>query len=326
MSHSTGPLTVPINGSLVSLMEGCENRLEICKLEFDPNPRLQTLCFFELPPLASGASHIFSEAAYTEWVPTSISYTRIRSSRGYHLPFYSSAIGTIALYFEYQSRTKLGSPSSYALIIGVAALVSAIPTDVRNVPWEDWGPSNTHFFKMPTAQLRPVGPFWNIDGRELVVRQYDLWRTRCIQLMTEDKSSLQSRPPIVDSANTFQYDIETHLPYRDVTIKDKDLRGSAYIVADREWVVGVAFTVRVFLVYTIGIFRCEPDYSQSTGSTESWTFCHRLSCRLGTDMNCDERSPRLVKRSLFMIRCCTNTGAEVRVSPLATSSPAWVAC
>ena len=241
--HSKFPFTVSINSSLVLLMEGCENRLEICKLELDPSPRLQTLCFLELPPLASGALHLFFDA-YTEWVPTSISYPRTRSSRGYHLPFYSSAIGTIALLFQYQSQ--LESPPSYALIISAAGLVSAIPTDVRNVPWEDWGPSNTHFFKTPIAQLRSLGPFWIINRRELVVRQYDLRRTRCAQLIAGDKSSLQSRPPIVNSANIFQYDIETHLPYRDVTIKNKDLYGSTYIVADREWVVGVTFPVRGF--------------------------------------------------------------------------------
>jgi len=52
---------------------------------------------------------------------------------------------------------------------------------------------------------------------------------------------LQSRPPIVDSTNIFQYDIETHLPYRDVMMENEDLYDSNYILADREWVVGVTF-------------------------------------------------------------------------------------
>jgi len=272
--HSKFPFTVSINSSLVSLMEDDENRLEICQLELDPSPRLQTLCFLELPPLTSGAIHLVS-GAYTEWVSTSISYTRTRSSRGYHLPFYSSAIGTIALYFLYD-RPYLEFPASesYALVISAAGLVSAIPSDVRNVPWEDWGPSNTHFFRMPTAQLRSVGPFWNIDGRELVVRQYDLRRTRCTQSMAGDKSSLQSRTPIVASEKIFQYDIETHLPYRDVTITNKDLYGSTYIVADREWVVGVTFPVRGFLVHIVGIFRCESDHSHQQEAGPSITVCH----------------------------------------------------
>ena len=138
-------MAVSINSSLVSLIEDCENRLEICKLELDPVPRLQTLCFLELPPLASGASRFLFEAC-KEWVPTSKSYARTRSSRGYHLPFYTSAIGTIALRFQYQLQAKFVYP--YALIISVEELVSVLPADARNVPWEDWGPSSTHLFKM----------------------------------------------------------------------------------------------------------------------------------------------------------------------------------
>jgi hypothetical protein len=82
-------MAVSINSSLVSLMDDCENMLEICKLELDPVPRLQTLCVLELPPLAPGASHFF-DGAYKEWVPTSKSYVRTRSSRGHRLPFYTS--------------------------------------------------------------------------------------------------------------------------------------------------------------------------------------------------------------------------------------------
>src|SRR5260221_5731837 len=144
------PMAVSINSSLVLLVEDYENRLEICKLELDPVPRLETLCFLELPPLASGASNIFSEAI-TDWVPTSKSYTRTRASRRYNLPFYSSTIGTMALHFWYElppTVSLMDNSEAYALIIGVAALVSAIPTDARNVPWEDWGPSSTHFYKM----------------------------------------------------------------------------------------------------------------------------------------------------------------------------------
>jgi len=233
-------IAVSINSSLVSLIEGSENSLEICKLELDPVPRLQTLCFLELPPLAPGASHFLYEVCQ-EWVPTSKSYARTRSSRGYRLPFYTSTIGTMALRFQYQSQFKLSY--SYGLIISVEELISVLPTDARNVPWEDWGPSSTHLFKMSTTQLTSLGPFWAIDHRSPLVRQYDLRRTRYTQLTTgtRNTSSLQSRPPIVDSTNIFQYDIETHLPYRDVMMENEDLYDSNYILADREWVVGVTF-------------------------------------------------------------------------------------
>ena len=227
-----------------SLIEDRENKLEICELELDPDPRLQTLCFLELPPLASGASH-FLCGADKEWVPTSKTYVRTRFSRGRHLPFYTSAIGTIALRFHYQQKGGLGYP--YALIISVGALISAIPNDARNVPWEDWGPSSTHLFQS-RVPLISLGPFWITDHPPSVVRQYDLPPTRWSQLMAVDISSLQSRPSIVDSAKIFQYDIKTHRPYRDVVIEKQDLNESVFILADREWVVGVRNLVRGFFL------------------------------------------------------------------------------
>ena len=137
--------------------------------------------------------------------------------------------------------------SSYALIINIAALVSAIPTDLRNVPWEDWGPSSTDLFQLATTGPISLGPYWMTDVRtRVLVRQHDLWRTRHTQLMAGDKPSLESRPPKSDSTNVFQHDIKTHLPYRDVMgYKDKDLyNNSGYaLVADREWAIGVACKV-----------------------------------------------------------------------------------
>ena len=244
-------VAVSINSSLVSLIEDCENRLEICKLELDPVPRLQTLCFLELPPLASGASHSFF-GAFTEWVPTSKSYVRTRSSRGYHVPFYTSTIGTMALCFQYQLQFEI--VCSCALMISVGELVSVLPTDMRKVPWEDWGPSSTHLFKMSTKKITSLGPFWITDRRSPVVHQYDLRSTRYTQLMAGNKSPLHPRPPIVDSGKIFQYDIETRLSYHDVMMGNKDLYESTYIVADREWVVGVTFSVLVrgFFVPDLG--------------------------------------------------------------------------
>ena len=230
-----GPLAVAIGSSMVSLIDICGNRLEICELELDPDPRLKTLCFLELPPLVSGTSHFFF-GDYSEWVPTSKTYARTRSSRGYHLPFYSSAIGTIALHLYHHPQFDFETTDLYTLIISITALVSIIPTDAHNIPWEVWGPSSTHLFKMPTTttHLTPAGPFWIMDPRS-VVRQYDLRHAQYTQLMAGDKSLVQSRPSIVDSTKLFQYDIETHLPYRDVVMEKQDLNKFAYILADREW-------------------------------------------------------------------------------------------
>ena len=235
-----------INSSLVLLIEDAENRIEVCKLELGPGPQLQTLCFLELPPLAPGAVH-YTPCPHKAWVPTSKSYTWTRSSRGYHLPFYTSRIGTIVIDFQY--RLQMGRLYRYALMISVAALVASIPADVRNVPWEDWGPSSTHFFEMATERLTPVGPFWFMECSSvpsLVLRQYDIQHTRYTRFMAGDRSLLQLRPPIVDSTNIFQYDIKTHLSYRDVMMQNKDLCGSSYILADREWVIAISNSVRVF--------------------------------------------------------------------------------
>ena len=263
-----GRLTaVSLNGSLVCLIDDCENRLEICKLDLDPVPRLQTMCFLELPPLAPDTSHHLSET-YTKWVPTSKSYVRTKSSRVHHLPFYTSTISTIALRFYYQLKGE--HTNSYALIISVAALVSAIPTNLRNVPWEDWGPSCTHLFKTAIPQLTSLGPFWITHGPESV-RQYDLRRMGYTRPKAGDKSSLQSRPPVVDPTNIFQCDIETHLPYRDVMIQNEDLYKSSYIVADREWVVGV---VSGFFVHILEIFRYKSNHSHRQDAERSVTVYH----------------------------------------------------
>ena len=252
------PVAVSINSNLVSLVEDYENRLEICKLGLDSVPLLQTLCFLELPPLAPGASNLFFEAV-TEWVPTSNSYAGTRSSRRCQLPFYSSAIGTIALRLRYQLPPTLYA-ETYALIINVAALVSAISTDACNIPWEDWGPSCTHFYGMAPTRPTSVGPFWATDFQSLAIRQYDLRPTRYTRDMAMVDSYFETRPSL-HSASKFKYNINTYMPYRDVKVKHEDLRESTYIVADREWVVGVTDLVRGSFVHIFGIFPYDSDYT-----------------------------------------------------------------
>ncbi len=235
---------VAINSSLIALIGDTENSLEICKLEIaSPDPCLRTLCLLELPSLAPG-TYIISSAR-TGWVPTSTSYARSRSSRGYHLPFCSSTIGMIVLRIGYCLPGRANC--SYAITINVKGLLSAIRTDVRHVPWVDWGPSSTDVFKIgPTTRLIPVGPFLIKDPLSLAIRHYDLWRTT--QSTAEDISSLQSRSPTLISAAVFQYNVETHLPYRDFVIDKMNLFDYAHIVVDREWVVRVEFSVCGFCV------------------------------------------------------------------------------
>ena len=236
-----------------------ENNLEVCKLEFaSPGWGLQTVCFLELPPLASDSS-IALHAAYTEWVPTSKDYARSRTARGYHVPFYSSTVHTIGLLLGYYKKSEESQhPRRYAsaMVISVPRLLSAIQTDVRNVPWADWGPSSTHVFE--TKWSRPLGPLWIAElspEAPLVVRRYNIRRTRCAQSMTGDASSLQTPAPVITSTEVFgdhreTDQVETHLPYRDVGTRQVDFRHFVHTTADREWVIGIAeASVRGF-VYT----------------------------------------------------------------------------
>jgi hypothetical protein len=128
------------------------------------------------------------------------------------------------------------------MVISIAAILSVIRSDVRNVPWKDWGPSGTRMFE--TTVLRPVGPFWITDLSPLVVRDFDLLRTRWTHSTTEDTPSSHPRPPEFASTEVLgdhweAGNVETHLPYRDIVANDLDFRHFPWIMADREWVVGI---------------------------------------------------------------------------------------
>jgi hypothetical protein len=154
------------------------------------------------------------------------------------------------------------------MIISVQALLSAIHTDVCNVPWEDWGPSSTHLFEKRTRTIRyliPVGPFLITNPSSLVVRHYDLWHTHYTQSTAEDLSLSQSRAPPFISAEAFQPNVETNLPYRDVVMDEIDLYDRAYIVADREWVVRVEPPVREFCVHMVDALVCEFELMRRQG-------------------------------------------------------------
>jgi len=132
------------------------------------------------------------------------------------------------------------------IVISVAAILSVIraTNGVCNVPWKDWGPSGTRIFELETTLLKPVGPFWIMDLSPLVVRDYDILRTRCTRSTTEDTSSSHPQPPVSSSTEVFGEhweagSVETHLPYRDVVANDLDFRHFPWIMADREWIVGI---------------------------------------------------------------------------------------
>ena len=262
------------------LMKDDGNRLEVCKLDItSPGPCLQTTCFLELPPMISGVSVVLSWI-FAEWVPTSKNYARSRSSRATHAHFYSSTVGTIALFLDYRiSKQTYRGPSTYVLVIDVEALLYTIRSDVRNVPWADLGPSSTHFFKRSLGG--PVGPSWITGISPPVIRQYYPRRTRYTQSMLENTSSSSRTGPQVFSSTEgslwSECSIETNLPYRDVMVNDLNLGHVRQILADREWVVGMAMTsVRGFCVYIFKPFQRETDYArqQPEGSSVRITVYH----------------------------------------------------
>ncbi len=250
-----------IESDLIAVIKDSANSLEICKVEVaaSRDPHLRTLCFLELPPLTLEASCVLSMAV-KEWVPTSEQHAQSSSSRKHHVPFYSSTVGTIGLLFDYRTYTKgVGNPFRCTMVISVAAILSAIRSNVgvRDVPWKEWGPSGTRMFG--TNLLKPAGPFWITDLSPLVVRDYDLLRTRCTHSTTEDTPSSHPQPPVFSSTEVFgdhweAGSVETHLPYRDVVANDLDFRHFSWIMADREWVVGIMPLVSPIL-FCIPIFK-----------------------------------------------------------------------
>ena len=103
--------------------------------------------------------------------------------------------------------------------------------------------------------------------------------------MPEDTSSSRTGPRVFSSTELSngpwdEYSIETNLPYRDVLVNDLKLGHFQRILADREWVVGLAWasvTVRGFCVYILKPFRRGADFThqQTVGDV-------RIAvCRLG---------------------------------------------
>jgi hypothetical protein len=272
-----------IENDVLTLMKKSDSmgRLEICKLEVNlPVPRLKTICFLELPPSMAGVFVVLSDVL-TEWVPTSKDYARFKSSRGRHIPFYSSTVRTIALLFDYHSSWETSRvPYKCTMIISVEALVSAIRSGVRNVPWADWGPSGAHLVE--GTPLKPAGPFWITNLSPLVFRQYDLQCARYAHSMAEDAISSQTRPQVFSLRGVSGklpgrngYGIKTNLPYRDLVTNDRSFRRISQMMMDREWVIRLAHAgVRQFCVHILLPFRWEFNHGRRQEAGISVTVYH----------------------------------------------------
>jgi len=255
MCSNTKASFVVIDSSLIAVIREKLNRLEIYRLEVHPSiPLLQMVCLLELPSVTPITSVSWCFSAM-EWVPTSRHYKRSRSSesRGYHIPFYSSKVGTMGLLLHY--RVGSGYSCQCTMIISIAGLLSAIHTRVHYIPWEEWGPSITHVFQgnLPVTVGPTIGPFWIAGLSLLRVRDYGLICKGNIESMAEDMSSWQSRPrPMVFSTKVYgehwvEYQVETCLPHRDIVANDLhiDFYKSVTVLADREWIVHIGSAARV---------------------------------------------------------------------------------
>jgi len=233
-----------IDSNLIALTREELNRIEVYRLEICPSasvPLLQTVCFLELPPVTSNTA-VGLICKDMEWVPTSRHYKRSRSSRRYHIPFYSSTVGTIGLLLHY--RVERRGSFKCTMAISIAGLHSVIRTGVHNIPWVNWGPSITRFSHDDMfVTIGPTfGPFWIVGRSPLTVRDFGPICMGNIGSMAEDMSSWQSQPwPVVSSTKVCGFwegdQAETHLPYRDIVVKDLHLNDYDFVVADREWIV-----------------------------------------------------------------------------------------
>ena len=255
---------IVINDSLIALFNPQTKGLGIYKLDLvSPDPQLQKLCSLEQPQLTPDA---YLDVSRVDWerIPTSKCCRQSGSSRRRPVTFYSSTVGTIRLLLEYYylSDRPWANRPKYAMIINVAKLLSAIPTDVRSVPWEDWGPSSAHIFETyrTTTMPMPAGPFWITHLSPLVVRDYGLLRIQYTPSTAEDTPSPNSHQLVDTSSETYIKDlkaskVETHLRYRDIVANQLDFGRFKSVLADREWIVGITNTVSRFCVNTHGRFH-----------------------------------------------------------------------
>ena len=253
------PELLVINDSLIALFNPVKNSLDIYKLDLAPHdPQLQKLCSLDLPRLTPRA--FVDVKVDWEWIPTSKCRRRSGSSGRRHVTFYSSTVATIRLHLMYHPPYWRNKSNFAAVMIDVAKLLSAIPTDVRCVPWADWGPSSTHVFEIYSSTMPiPAGPFWITQLSPLVVRDYNVLRIRYTQSITEDTPSSYSHQLVDTSSETYNecleaHKVETHLPYRDIVANHLDFGRFEGILADREWIVGMTNTVSWFYANTLGPF------------------------------------------------------------------------
>ncbi|KAH9059091.1 hypothetical protein EDB87DRAFT_828506 [Lactarius vividus] len=221
--------------NLIALIKTATNTIHICRLQCQSaDPCLQSLCFLRLPgnPVVSMSG--------MEWIPTSKPQDRAgsQSSRGRSCPFRPSRAGTIGLTLRYRTRD---GPRRYSMFVSIGALLSAVQSGVRHVPWVDWGPAGTRILPLGNGILpRSAGPFWITNYEPLVVCDYDSLRARYVKKKKKKEKTSKSSisdpstpslgPPLTRlfGEHWIEGEVKTHLPFRKFVARDLPFKtGSA---------------------------------------------------------------------------------------------------
>ena len=226
--------------------------IKICKLQFaSAQPCLHVLCSLMLPEYTyTEPASVFMDS---EWIPTSNSQDRTGSQtpRRRPFPFRSRRAGTIGLILRFQTRDK--GVLYYVMFISVDALFSFVHSGVSYMPWFDWGLVGTRILPLGKGILpRPAGPFWITSYAPLVVHDYNSLRARYIkkQKKSTRTSSIPPQPSLgPPSTEVFgdhwgRHERKTYLPFRKLVTDGLFFKHVVQVVADREWIVVIARTVR----------------------------------------------------------------------------------
>ena len=185
-----------------------------------------------------------------EWISTLKPEDRMRSqtSRERPFPFRSYRAGSIGLILKFGTVGKRFR--KFAMFISVEALLSAVRSRLRHVPWTRWGPTATRIFPLEDCVVMPAGPFWITSYAPLVVRDYNSLRARS---MEKTMSSIPPNPSLgPPSIKLFGEhweggELNTHLPFREIVSGNLSFERVVQVVADREWFVVISDEVRFFM-------------------------------------------------------------------------------
>ena len=241
------------DNSLIALIKSATNSIHICKLQLvsEQQPCLHTLCFLRLP-IRYHTNYTNPASVFMEWIPTSKPQdrTEFQTSRGRPFPFRSHRSGTIVLILSFKTRDE---GLQYAMFVSVEALISVVHSGASHVSWAEWGPAGTRILPLGNGiQPRPAGPFWITSYAPLVVLDYNPLRARYIkrQKKLTRTSSIPSKPSLGPRSTKLfgehwaEGEVKTQLPFRKLVADGLYFKRVAQIVADREWIVVIARSVR----------------------------------------------------------------------------------